>query len=187
MDHLLEYIAIAFSISALFIAVVALLTARKSHGVEKTSHHVVKKSSQEYESVPRLQIIDEKIFPGNPSAPGKTAFSYKAKVLNKGTKTVNISAIHLDYGDDSDPSQRMKFFVDGQMFLNPKQTYEFVKAITWSDVEEMKKNYDFNSCTFFLRITYVTPSGDMNDSTHALYGFDGLRPIFHARTEENLT
>ena len=181
MDHLLEYIAIAISLIALFIAVIALLTARKSNVVTKTSQEC------EYESAPRLQIIDETISPGNPSAKGKIAFSYKAKIQNKGSKTVNISGIHLDYGDDSDHSQRMNFFVDGKMFLNPKQIHEIVKEITWTDVEEMKKKYDFNNCTFFLRITYVAPNGDMNDSTHALYGFDGLRPIFHAQTEESHT
>ena len=173
MDHVLSYIAIALSLSALFIAVWALLTVRKRNGVKTST------KEYEYESAPRLQIIDETISPGNTEAQGGKAFSYRAKIKNKGSKTVNISSIHLDYGNDSDPSQRMKFFVDGQMFINPRQVHEFVHEITWPDVEEMKKNYDFNDCTFFLRITYVTPNGDMKDSTHALYGFDGLRPIFN--------
>ena len=179
MDNVLEYIAIALSFSALVIAVLALLTARKNDGLAT--------KTQEYEIAPRLQIIDEQIYPGNPATHGEKAFSYKAKIQNKGSKTVNISSIHLDYGDDSDPSHRIEFFIDGQMFFNPKQIYEFIKAITWSDVEDMKKNYDFNNCTFFLRITYVAPDGDIHDSTHALYGFDGLRPIFQAQSEESNT
>jgi hypothetical protein len=154
-----------FAAIAIIISIISLLYSIRSD--QRTKRY------QDYEFAPRLQILDEQITGGSPLIKDRPALSYQAKIQNRGMKSVKLDRIYIDYGDESNPSKRMKYFIDGEIFLSPEQIYEVKKEIMWSDVEGMKKRFNINQCIFFLRIAYLSPDGQIQETTRPLYGFIG--------------
>jgi hypothetical protein len=148
---------------AIFVSIISLFIAIKSYqSTEKF---------QDYEFAPRLQILDEQAIEGSPLMKDRPALSYQAKIQNRGMKSVKLDRVYIDYGDESDPSKRIKYVVEGEVFLSPGQIHELKKDITWADVEEMKKRFNINQCIFFLRVAYHSPDGQIRDTTRPLCGF----------------
>lgn len=139
------------------------------------------KMFQDYEFAPRLQIVDEEFCQGTPSLVDRPAFSYQAKITNRGSKTVKIDSLYLDYGDRSDKNKRMKCHIGGETFLSPKQSHPFSSTISWNDVEKMKKKFNINQYYSYIRIAYYTANNDLQETTRALSGFDGSTIIFTAQ------
>ena len=139
------------------------------------------KKYQDYEFATRLQILDEQIHEGSSSIKDRPALSYQARIQNRGMKSVKVDRVYIDYGDESDSSKRMKYVIEGEVFLSPGQILEVKKEITWTDVEEMKKRFNINQCIFFLRVVYHSPDGQIRETTRPLCGFDGNDRISYAQ------
>jgi len=154
----IDYIAIA----SIIISVIAL-------GIAIASYLRTKKF-QDYEYSPRIQILDEHIMYGSPSLKDIPALSYRAEIENRGSKSIKIDSLYLDYGDKVDSNKRMKRHIGGEMYLNSGQRHEFDIEISWADVEQMKKRFNINQCFFFFRVVYPTHNGSIQENTRSLDG-----------------
>ncbi len=142
---------------------------------------------QEHEYAPRLQLINEASVVGSRGLPERPALSYSAYIENRGLKPVEIAGISLDYGAESDPQKRMKYSVSGEMYLGAGQKHEIQKAVTWSEIDEMKRRFGIDQAMFFLRVIYQVPNGNREESIRKLGGFDGTTTIFVAQHGDRLT
>ena len=157
----IDYIAIA----SIVISLIALGIAIASYSRTKKFH--------DYEYSPRIQILDEHITHGTPSLKDIPALSYRAKIENRGSKSIKVDSLYLDYGDKVDSNKRMRRHIDGEMYLSSGQRHEFDIEISWADVEQMKKRFNINQYFFFFRVVYHTPDGSLQENT---------RPLGDART-----
>lgn len=127
---------------------------------------------QIYEYSPRIQILDEHITHGSPSLKDmpdlSPALSYRAEIENRGSKSITVDSLYIDYGDKVDSNKRMRRHIVGEMYLNSDQRHEFDIEISWADVEQMKKRFNINQCFFFFRFVYHTPDGSIQESTRPL-------------------
>lgn len=154
----MDYIAIASIIISLFALGIALASYSRT------------KKFQDYEYSPRIQILDEHITCGSPSLKDIPALSYRAEIENRGSKSIKIDSLYLDYGDQVDSNKRMKRHIGGEMYLNSGQRHEFNIEILWTDVEQIKKQFNINQCFFFFRFVYHTPGGSIQENTRSLGG-----------------
>ena len=154
----IDYIAIA----SIIISVIALRIAIASYSRTKKFLN--------YEYSPRIQILDEHIMGGSPSFKDMPALSYRAEIENRGSKSIKVDSLYLDYGDEVDSNKRMKRHIDGEMYLNSCQRHKFDIEISWADVEQMKKRFNINQCFFFFRFVYHTPDGSIQENTRPLGG-----------------
>ncbi len=157
----MDYIAIA----TITISLIALIIAIASYSRTK--------KFQDYEYSPRIQILDERITCGSPSLNDIPALSYRAEIENRGSKSIKVDGLYLDYGDKVDSNKRMRRHIAGEMYLNSDQRHEFNIEISWADVEQMKKHFNINQCFFFFRFVYHTPDGSIQEN---------IRPLVDART-----
>ncbi len=160
----MNYIAIA----TIIISVIAIIIKVASYLRNKKFQEI-----QIYEYSPRIQILDEHITCGSPSLKDVPALSYRAEIENRGSKSITIDSLYLDYGDEVDSNKRMRRHIGGEMYLNSGQRHEFDIEISWADVEQMKKHFNINQCFFFFRFVYHTPDGSIQKNT---------RPLGDART-----
>ena len=157
----IDYIAIA----SIAISLIALIIARASYSRTK--------KFLDYEYSPRIRILDEHVTRSSPPLYNLPALSYRAEIENRGSKSIKIDSLYLDYGDQVDSNKRMKRHIDGEMYLNSGQRHEFDIEISWADVEQMKKHFNINQCFFFFRVVYHPPDGSIQEKT---------RPLGDART-----
>ena len=157
----IDYIAVA----SIIISVIALRIAIASYSRTK--------KFQDYEYSPRIQILEKHFTRGSPSSKDIPALSYRAEIENRGSKSIKVDSLYLDYGDEVDSNNRMRRHIDGEMYLNSGQRHEFDIEISWADVEQMKKHFNINQCFFFFRFVYHTPDGSIQENT---------RPLGDART-----
>ena len=73
------------------------------------------------------------------------------------------------------------------MYLSPGQKHPIGKAVSWSQLEEMKQHFDINQAIFFLRITYYSPNGKTEETTRRIGGYDGEMTVFMAQRSTRLT
>lgn len=154
----IDYIAIASLIISLIALGIALLSYSRT------------KKFRDYEYSPKIQILDEHIMCGSPSSKDIPALSYRAEIENRGSKSIKIDSLYLDYGDQVDSNKRMKRHIDGEMYLNSGQRHEFDIEILWADVEQIKKQFNINQCFFFFRFVCHTPAGSIQENTRSLGG-----------------
>ncbi|MEA1894150.1 MAG: hypothetical protein U9N36_02905 [Euryarchaeota archaeon] len=153
-----DYIAIAsiiISAIALIIAIASYLRAKKF---------------QDYEYSPKIQILDERITCGSPSLKDISALPYRAEIENRGSKSIKIDSLYLDYGGKVNSNKRMKRHIDGEMYLNSGQRHEFDIKTSWADVEQIKNQFKINQCFFFFRFVCHTPDGSIQENTRSLGG-----------------
>lgn len=153
-----DYIAIA----SITISLIALIIAIASYSRTK--------KFQDYEYSPRIQILDEHIACGSPSLKDIPALSYRAEIENRGSKSIKIDSLYLDYGDEVDSNKRMRRHICGEMYLNSGQRHEFDIEILWADVDQIKNQFNINQCFFFFRFAYHAPSGSIQENTRPLGG-----------------
>ena len=91
----------------------------------KIASYLRNKRFQDHEYSTMLQILDEHVEKGSPSLKDVPALSYRAKIENRGSKSIKIDSLYLDYGDQVDSNKRMKRHIDGEMYLNSGQRHEF--------------------------------------------------------------
>jgi len=168
----LPFIAVTISLISLFISILSF-------------HRT--KQIQDYEYLTRLQIFNEEVKAGHPSRSNQPALSYKATIENRGSKPIKIAKICIDYGDYTDTQKRIKYHVIGENYLRPGQTISFSKEITWKDIDEMKKRYNIDHCTFFLRTAYYTLNNDLKETTRKLLTFKANGIIFYAQKGNSIT
>jgi len=123
----MDYIAIA-TIMLLGIAIII-----------KIASYLRNKRFQDHEYSTMLQIVDEHVENGSPLLKDVPALSYRAEIENRGSKSIKIDSLYLDYGDQVDSNKRMKRHIAGEMYLNSGQRHEFGIEILWADVEQIKK------------------------------------------------
>jgi hypothetical protein len=125
---------------------------------------------QEHEYAPRLQLINEEVVAGSQRLPDRPALAYSADIENRGLKPVEIAGIWLDYGAKDDIQKRMKYLVAGPMYLSAGHKHAIQKAVSLSEIDEMKRRYDIEEAMFFLRVIYQVPNGKREESIRQLGG-----------------
>jgi hypothetical protein len=178
MNNKINILMMYLPIISLLISIVSMIIAYIS--LKRT------KIFQEYEYIPRLQITDEQIMYGTEELPNIPALSYSSKIENRGAKPVKIDTVYLDYGENADPKKRMKYSVEGEIYLAAGQEHNIERNITWHQVEEMKKRYNINQAMFFLRVSYHKPGNKIKESLCALGGFDGRSRVKVVRRGDTL-
>ena len=166
-------------IAAIIVSLISLLISFASYRRSKIF--------QDYEYAPRLQIVNEEVVGGSPSLPDRPAICYKAEIENRGSKPVKIDSIYLDYGDRNDANKRMKCHIEGEIFISPGKSHLVSKEIAWKSVEEMKKRFNINQCHFFFRIVYHLANNEIQETSRALFGFDGVSTIINVQKGDCLT
>ena len=141
----LYYIAIA----SITISLIALMIAIASYSRTK--------KFLDYEYSPRIQILDEHIMCCSPPLKDIPALSYRAEIENRGSKSIKIDSLYLDYGDKVDSNKRMKRHIDGEMYLNSDKRHEFNIEIFRADVEQLKKRFNINQYFFSLGLYTTLP------------------------------
>lgn len=169
----------------IYIAIFALIVSFVSLGVAVTSFRRTK-TLQNFEYSTRLQLVDEQMNMGSTSLRDRPALRYIAKIENRGSKTVKISSLYLDYGDREDPNKRIQYLLGGEMYLSPGKDHPISKEITWELVDEMKKRYNINQCFFFLRVAHHSVDNGLQENTRALCGFDGASTCIILQRGETL-
>ncbi len=160
---------IYFSIASLVISIISITIAIISFRRTKIF--------QDYEYMPRLQLLDEKVVGGTPSGKNSPALTYNAKVENRGLKPIKIDSLNMDYGDKTDQRKRVSRHIEGEIFVSPGQCHPVSVIVTWDDVDEMKKRFNINDCHFTLKTLYHSPDGEVKISLRPLIGFTGPSSI----------
>jgi hypothetical protein len=178
LDSLLElvpYLPVPAFLLSLISIVIAYLSFKRT------------KVFQEYEYAPRLQLNDELSHFGSRSLQDIPTITYSAEIENRGSKPVEVESIYLDYGARYEPDKRMKYSVEGQMYLSPSQKHNINVTVDWSQVQEMKERFNINQAMFFLRVSFYRPNGNLEESIRSLGGFDGTTTVGVAQPSTRLT
>ncbi|HEY0072139.1 MAG TPA: hypothetical protein VGE04_19425 [Chloroflexia bacterium] len=124
---------------------------------------------EEFEYAPRIQISDEEIGLGSLSLPD--AFSYKAKITNKGTKPAYIDRVYVSYGSREDLKKRFHFVITGKQHLSPGESVDVDFHLSTIDMEEAMRKLGIDECMFFIRVLHRTAKGKIIEEGHGLAGF----------------
>jgi hypothetical protein len=188
-----------FPLLALALSLVSLSAAIVS--LRRTSLY------QRFDYAERLEILDElvqfispvgdKYYVANMGKGGHEAsasedvsdvvFRYEGKVHNKGSKTVQVTSIYIDYGADQDEAKRIKHVVDGEFYLSPDDYREIGFSRSPTDIDEVSEQYAIRECLFFLRIVYRSIEGKTTEAVRPLGGFVDGQVRFVAQRGDSLT
>lgn len=176
-DILNKYWTTIFTIFPIGISIVALSISILSF--VRSSRY------QSYDYSERLQILNECISQSSPSF--TNAFSYSAKIENRGLKPVEIDNVWIDYGSQDEIKKRLKHNITGRFYLSPSQAKEITFQLDRKDMKETMERFNINKCIFFLRVEYKTVYGKITCAVRLIGGYEGNSCIFFAQRGDPLT
>ena len=95
-----------------------------------------------------------------PSPAEDNVLSYRAKLVNRGHKTVYINEVSLECGSRDQPEKRMKYHVLGDCYLSHNAKQEIHKVITGENIRAVRDRFGVGACMFVLRVDYTSVEGD---------------------------
>jgi len=170
MPGLSTNVQLIFPILATVVAVISLVVAVISLVVSIRANRRSARY-QDFEYAPRLHVEDEDVRMATRSFP--TAFHYRADLVNRGLKPVDVSRVIMDCGGADESSKREHHVVQGRFTLSPGGKREVSFDFSWEAVDDLRRRLDLTECAFLLRIRYEPPSGGVSEVQRRLGGVNG--------------
>ena len=166
---------------AIVIAIISLVLSVISTSIAVVSFRRTR-TFQSYDYAPRLQLDNETIRGGS----GPEAFYYSAELVNAGMKPVEVRAIYIDYGGESEGTY-YKFHVEGLFHLPPNGRRNIYFSMSRQDYEGMLGKFNLEQCIFRLRVCFSNTTGGLVETTRKLMGLGPATTTAYAQRGDALT
>jgi hypothetical protein len=169
-------IQLVISILAITLSVISVVISIRAH--RRSARY------QDFEFMPRLDLTNEDVRMASQSFP--TAFHYRAELVNRGLKPVDVARVIMDCGSEGEAGKREHHVLYGRFTLPPGEKREISFEFRWKDIEDLRRKLKLSECKFFLRVRYEPPSGGVSEVQRSLGGVSGETLGFVAPGGERL-
>lgn len=139
---------------------------------------------QEFDYATRLQVEQEKIREGG-SRP-EDAFSYSARLANRGLKPIKIDCVYIDYGGNTLETS-LKHLVHGSSHIGPSSELPIEFSLSEKEYRSALAKFNLAECMFRLRVRYVNMTGGVVETQRVLMAIGPGSTTIYAHFGDALT